>query len=211
MPRYTSPETIVNPTVITSNDWNKYFGSDGNLQWTYDSYANVSAIDAVSLENAYVPAAAIATVSRVINYGNVRGNSAYGNRVSGVLTSPVNTGYVYLTASVSHTLSTGGASNTPLYYIQFVPLHESHLLLSTSFVSLKRRIDTNNAIYPVVKMGSTSAIYYVRGGFTRFQLAVYREDAAILDTTFFVNQFSILPLGDVSGLVNFIDNAVVIE
>jgi len=206
MPKYTSPQTISSTTTITSADWNRYFGSIGNLQWVYDSYENVSALNAVSLENATVPATAQNVVSRITNYAQSYGDATYSNKSFGVLTSPINTGYVYLSATVSH-----AESITPIYYIQFVPLHESHHLLTTSFVSLKRQVNTNVGVYPVVRTGSNHAIYYVRGGFTRFQLAVYRSDAAITTNTFTVDRFALLPLSDVSGLVNFFDNAVVIE
>lgn len=211
MPKYTTPITLNNATTITSNDWNQYFGSGGNLKWVYDSYANVSAQNAVTLLSANVPAANIATVSRVTNYNSVQGDGRFANSAAGVLTSPINTGYVYLSATVEHFLTTGAASNTPIFYIQFVPLHESHLLLTTSFVSLKKRVNTNTDIYPLYRFGTYSAIYHIRGGFTRFQLGIYREDAAILANTFTVKRFSLLPLGDVAGLVNFIDSAVVIE
>jgi hypothetical protein len=211
MPKYTVPETLVNPTTITSNDWNKYFGSQGNLQWVYDEYENVSAINAVSIFNATVPAVAQNTVARVLSYQTIRGKSAFADIGVGVLTSPVVTGYVYLYANVFHNLNTAINSNTPIFYVQFIPLHQSISLLTTSFVSLKRRVDTNVNISPLVKNGSYGAIYHITGGFTRFQLGVYRTDAAITSNTFFVQQFSVLPLGDVSGLVNFIDNATVIE
>lgn len=211
MPKYTPPETSASPITVTSNDWNKYFGSQGNLQWAYDEFENVSALNAVSMFNATVPDAAQNVVSRVLSYNVIRGDASFGNTSVGTLTSPVNTGYVYLYANVYHNLSTGAASNTPLFYVQFIPVHQSIALLTTSFVSLKRRINTNLGVYPLVKNGSYGAIYHITGGFTRFQLGVYRADAAIAANTFFVQQFSIIPLGDVSGLVNFIDNATVIE
>lgn len=211
MPKYTSPETLVNPTTITSNDWNKYFGSKGNLQWAYDEFVNVSALNAVSVFDATVPAVSSNVVSRVVSYDKTRGDASYGNVATGVLTSPINTGYVYLYANVYHTLSTSATSNTPIFYLQFIPVHESIDSLTVNFESLKRRVNTNTSIYPVVKYGSYGALYAISGGFTRFQLGVYRTDADIASDTFFVQQFSILPLGDVSGLVNFIDNITVIE
>ena len=211
MPKYTSPENLVNPLTVTSNDWNKYFGSQGNLQWAYDEYENVSSLNGISIFNGNIPAAAQNVVSRAVNYGVSRGDASYANVANGILSSPVNTGYVYLYANVYHNLSTGAASNTPIYYIQFVPLHLSISSLTTNFVSLKTRVNTNTGIYPVVKHGSHGAIYHISGGFTRFQLAVYRTDAAILANTFFVSQFSVIPLGDVSGMVNFIENVTVIE
>jgi hypothetical protein len=207
MPKYTNPITFTGTPTISSSDWNKYFGSDGNVQWLYDEYENVSSLNAVAMFNAVIPAVGANVVARATNYGVTRGDAFYANKTTGVLTSPVYTGYVWLSAQVSHTVTSGN----PVFYIQFIPVHQSISSLTTSLVALKKRFQTNAIVYPQVFSGSYDAIYHIADGFTKFQLGVYRSDNAIGAGTFTVNRFSILPLGDVSGLVNFLDSTTVIE
>lgn len=207
MPKYTPPVVYTGAPTISSADWNQYFGSRGNVQWLYDEYANVSASGAVSLLNGPVPAVAANTVARIQGYSSINGNRTYASLPNGVLTSPVYVGYVWLSAQVTHTVTTGN----PVFYIQFIPVHQSIDSLTPSTVSFKQRFQTNGIVYPQVFSGSYDVIYHIADGFTRFQVGVYRTDAAILANTFTVKRFSILPLGDVSGLVNFLDTATVIE
>ena len=52
----------------------------------------------------------------------------------------------------------------------------------------------------------------IRDGFAKFQVAVYRTDNPIAaGNNFRCTEFTVLPLGDVSGMVNVLDLLTVVE
>lgn len=216
MPKYTYPTLLTSSQVIRSSDWNNYFGSNGNIRWAYDALNNVSASNAIQMSNAPVPATARYVPARITSWTSSSGNSEYIDTQNGVLTSPINEGYVFLTACVSHNLTL----NTIGYAVQIHPVHlDTTPTLYTSFLSHKKLFNssmqnsnlTSFGLWPRVQQSTISMIYQIKDGATKFRISVARYDAAIVANTFTADLFSLIPLGDVSGVVNFLDNVRAIE
>jgi len=217
--RYTSPYDLVlsNAQIIRSSDWNKAFGSNGNIKWAYEALKNASATSSIQMTNASVPASNRFIPVRIGSWQNSSGDSKYIDKENGVLTSPINEGYVFLTANVSHNIS----ANAIGYAVQIMPVHlDTNPTLYTSFLSHKYTFNnltaqnsnlTSFGLYPKNRQSTSSIVYYVREGQTKFRISVARYDAALTANTFTADLFSLIPLGDVSGVVNFLDNARVIE
>ena len=202
MPKYTYPTSFANNDLITATEWNTYFGSIGNIQWLYDSYENVSSLNAAVMSNGTVSAVASNVISVASNYASAKGDRSYYNITDGTLTSPIYTGYVYLSAHIEHTIA-----GTPSLYMQYIPLREVGYSgsLVTTLGGPKQRFQTGIGPSPTVRHASYDAILHIANGFAKFRLGIYRTDGAISANTIFVRRFAILPLGDVSGLVNFLD------
>lgn len=223
MPKYTNINYPASRTLISSATWNKWFGTKGNLQWAYDNYENVSSANAVTLITGNVPAAAQSTMSRVVGYSSIKGDTAYGDKSSGTLTCPVSRGYVWLSATIAYSglAAYGPTENRPMFFAQFLPVTKTaRTTLDLAFRSLRSGFNPNyknssgsttSGLYPTVPVGTLSGMYVVENGFPSFQVGVYRTDDAIVSGKFVVQSFTILPLGDVSGLVNILENMTVIE
>ena len=223
MPKYTNINYPANRTLISSATWNKWFGTKGNLQWAYDNYENVSSLNAVSLRKGNVPAGPGLDIQRVVNYSFISGDTAYGDKASGTLTCPVSRGYVWLSATISYNGLPvyGPTESRPMFFAQFLPVTKTaRTTLDETFVSLKSGFNPNyknssgsttSGLYPTVPVGTLSGMYVVENGFPSFQVGVYRTDDAIASGRFVVESFTLLPLGDVSGLVNILENMTVIE
>ena len=134
----------------------------------------------------------------------------------------VYTGYAWLSATVEHQVSGGPTSNTPSFYICFLPMNDTLTTITPSSNTIyKRGFSTNNAqgsgitswgLWPIVKTATYSTIVQIRDGFAKFQVAVYRTDNPIAaGNNFRCTEFTVLPLGDVSGMVNVLDLLTVVE
>lgn len=224
MPKYTAIQTYVAGTTVTSSDWNQYFGSQGNLQWAYDEYENISAINGGTLLNTGIIANTIAanTVARMTGYTSYRGNSEYLRTSAGTIMPSVYTGYAWLSATIEHQASGGPTTNSPSFYICFLPMNDTLTTITPSSNTIyKRGFSTNNAqgsgitswgLWPIIKTATYSTIVQIRDGFTKFQVGIYRTDAAITAADKFrCTEFTVLPLGDVSGMVNVLDLLTVVE
>lgn len=226
MPKYTAIQTYTAGTTITSSDWNQYFGSSGNLQWAYDEYANISALHGGTLINsAYASTTASANiVSRFVNYASSRGDSDYFNTTAGTIMPSVYTGYAWVSATITHEVAIVANTNVPSFYILLLPMNDTLNGVTTSTDTIyKLGVSTNNAqfpgsiitswgLWPVNRTATYSTLVQIRDGFTKFQVGMYRADAAIAaGNNFRCTEFTVLPLGDVSGLVNVLDNLTVVE
>ena len=224
MPKYTAIQTYVAGTTVTSSDWNQYFGSQGNLQWAYDEYENISAINGATLLNsAYAATTASANVvTRFVNYASSRGNGEYLRTSAGTIMPSVYTGYAWISATVEHEVSGGPTTNTPGFYICLLPMNDTLTTITPSSNTIyKRGFSTNNAqgsgitswgLWPIRKTATYSTLVQIRDGFTKFQVGIYRTDAAIAaGNNFRCTEFTVLPLGDVSGMVNVLDLLTVVE
>jgi hypothetical protein len=224
MPKYTAIQTYVAGTTVTSSDWNQYFGSKGNLQWAYDEYENISAINGGTLLNSAYAATNVSAnvVTRFSGYASYRGNSEYLSTSAGTIMPSVYTGYAWVSATVTHEVVGGPTSNTPGFYICLLPMNDTLAGLTVLTDTIyKRGYSTNNAqssgitswgLWPINKTATYSTIVQIRDGFTKFQVAVYRTDAAIAaGNNFRCTEFTVLPLGDVSGMVNVLDLLTVVE
>jgi hypothetical protein len=225
MPKYTSPKTYSAGETITSSDWNDYFGSGGNLQWAYDEYRNIAAVNGVTLLNsAYLtPNKSAMEMHRFVSYSSARGATDNASTSTGVILSPLYKGYVWVTATVEHEVTSGASTNTPSFYICIVPVNSSlETFDNTNQFMYKIGVSTNNAqgasiitswgLWPIVRTATISTIIQVTDGFEKFQVAMYRTDASALNTqNWRCKEFTLLPLGDVSGLVNVLERMTVIE
>lgn len=223
MPKYTNISYPATRALISSGTWNQWFGTKGNLQWAFDNYKNVSAYSAVSLKTANVPAVSANTMSRVIGYASIAGDTGYGDKETGTLTCPIARGYVWLSATVSYNglAAYGPTTSRPMYFAQFLPVTKTaRTTLNLQFAYVRSGFNPNyknssgsttSGLYPTVPAGTLSAMCMIENGFPSFQVGVYRTDDPIAAGRFVVESFTILPLGDVSGLVNVLENMTVIE
>lgn len=225
MPKYTSPKTFAAGDTITSSDWNDYFGSSGNLQWAYDEYKNIAAINGVTLLNsaALTPTKAAYQIHLFKNYSSARGATENASIQDGIISSSLYKGYVWISATIEHEVTSGASTNTPSFYICIVPVTEAISSLTNASAYLhKSGVSTNNAqgistitswgLWPIVKTATISTIIQVVDGFEKFQIAMYRTDALALNTeNWRCKEFTLLPLGDVSGLVNILERITVVE
>jgi hypothetical protein len=223
MPKYTAIQTYTAGQTVTSSDWNQYFGSQGNLQWAYDEYANISALHGGTLVNsAYVGTVAQNTVTRFVNYASSRGDEDYFSASAGTIMPSVYTGYAWISATVTHEVTSSPNTNTPSFYILLLPMNDTLAGLTTSTDTIyKLGVSTNIAqtstitswgLWPINRTATYSTIVQIRDGFTKFQVGMYRTDAGITAANKFrCTEFTVLPLGDVSGMVNVLDLLTVVE
>ena len=177
------------------------------------------------LNSAIVPNTGPNIVHRFGTFTKTRGDSDYADTTYGTLSSPVYTGYVWISATVKHTIQNTIASayaNTPTFNLMIIPVSSSLTGVdATSTFATKKGFSTNNAqssgttswgLWPVVQTATISTLQVVTDGFTKYQIGIYRSDAAIsAANNFQCIEFSILPLGDVSGLVNALERITVVE
>jgi hypothetical protein len=223
MPKYTDVDiSFSSGDTITSSNWNNYFGSSGNIQYAYDEYINISSGNAVTMTNSAVAVADQNEVHRFISFTGTRGDEDYADKTYGTLSSPVYKGYVWISATIQHSETSAADSNQPTFYLMIIPVSNSLAgVTPSSTFAIKQGFSTNNAqgstitswgLWPIVQTATISTIYLVSDGFTKFQVGIYRTDAAMISAEAFkCIEFSILPLGDVSGLVNVLERLEVVE
>ena len=224
MPKYTNVDiSFSSGDTIKSSNWNDYFGSSGNIQYAYDEYINISSGNAVTMINsATAPNTNQNIIHRFVSFTKTRGAEEYADTTFGTLSSPVYKGYVWISATVQHTLTSLPNTNQPSFNLMIIPVSQSLSgVFADSTYATKQGFSTNNAqgstitswgLWPIVQTATISTIQLISDGFTKFQVGIYRTDANILNTDEFkCIEFSILPLGDVSGLVNALERITVIE
>lgn len=216
MPKYTSPVSLGSTTLIRSSTWNDYFGSKGNLQWAYSELENISGGRFVMMKKSPIVTVAVAnTFTYFSNYAEAYGETDYANMTMGTIQSPVHTGYVWVSASIDHTIGTYSTTS----YVPNLILSITDTSYTTSFVSRASTMYTSqgytntgapangtNVLAPMVRTLSVSALVPVSNGAKRFRVGINRVDAGITAGQIVVNHFTVIPLGDVSGLANFINN-----
>lgn len=223
MPKYTIPQTHVSGETITSSKWNQYFGSRGNVQWAYDEYENISSTQGVTLVNsATAPTTTVDLVHRFTGYQTTRGDSNFADTTTGVISVPVYLGYVWISATVEHQVTGTATTDVPTFYLVIIPISQTLTgVTHTNTITIKQGFSTNKAqdtayasygMWPIVKTATISTIVPVDDGFTKFQIGMYRSDLGIAGAdSFRCTEFTVLPLGDVSGLVNVLELLTVIE
>jgi hypothetical protein len=223
VPKYTNVDiSFSSGDTIKSSDWNDYFGSQGNIQYAYDEYINISSGNAVTMTNSAVAVASQNIVHRFVSFTSTRGDEEYADKTFGTLSSPVYKGYVWISATIQHSITSNANLNEPTFNLMIIPVSDSLAGVDfTSTFAIKQGFSTNNAqgstitswgLWPIVRTATISTIYLVADGFTKFQVGIYRSDAAIISgNQFKCIEFSILPLGDVSGLVNALERITVVE
>jgi hypothetical protein len=223
MPKYTTPQTHVSGETITSSKWNQYFGSRGNVQWAYDEYENVSAAHGVTLINSTTaPTTTIDTVHRFTGYSKTRGDSDFADKTTGVISVPVYLGYVWISATVEHQVTGTATTDVPTFYLVIIPISQTLTgVTAADTITIKQGFSTNktqdtsyapNGMWPIVKTATISTIVPIDDGFTKFQIGMYRSDLGIAGAdNFRCTEFTVLPLGDVSGLVNVLELLTVVE
>jgi hypothetical protein len=217
MPKYTIPQPLSGSTVIRSTDWNAYFGASGNLRWAYDELNNINGTQYVMLKNATnATSIAINTPYRFENYPVAYGNIDNCNIATGVVKTPMHAGYVWMSACVSHTISTTiGITSAPYLRIGIVDIKDSYSSLTTATTMQTYSASTNRGwisgaaptyyLTPLVPSLSISCIVPVINGASRYQLVIWCNDTVIAAGKVVVNHFTMTPLGDVSGMANFLN------
>jgi hypothetical protein len=217
MPKYTTPQPLSESTVIRSTDWNVHFGSSGNLQWAIDELKNINGVQFVMLKNATNSYSLAAnTPYRFENYSVAYGDINNCNITTGVIKTPIHTGYVWMSACVSHTISTIiGNTSAPYLRIGIVNIKNSYSSLTTATTMQTYSASTNRGwvsgaaptyyLTPLVPSLSISCIVPVTNGANRYQLVIWCNDTTINAGQVVVNHFTMIPLGDASGLVNFLN------
>ena len=217
MPKYTTPQVLTESTVVRSTEWNEYFGSSGNLRWASEELANINGIGYVMLKNATNSTSiALNTPYRFENYSVAYGNIDNCNIATGVVKTPMHAGYVWMSACVSHTISTTiGITSAPYLRIGIVSIKDSYSSLTAATTMQTYSAATNRGwesgaaptyyLTPLVPSLSISCIVPVTNGPSRYQLVIWSNDTVIAVGKVVVNHFTMVPLGDVSGMANFLN------
>jgi hypothetical protein len=221
MPKYTSPPspTPSTSTLIRSTTWNTYLGSQGNLQWAYNELENISGGRFVMMKKALSGSATSGTVHQFTNYTEAYGDVDFANLITGTIQTPLHTGYVWVSACVNHTIGNFTPTGyTPNFVISIIdvsttynvsPTQSSAMYTAQGFTnSGGPSIGTSTSVLaPMVRALSISCIIPVSNGAKRLRIGVNRLDSGNITVgQVVVNHFTVIPLSDVSGLANFIDN-----
>lgn len=220
MPKYTEPPTsYASSTLVRSSDWNKYFGSRGNINWAYDELQNISSGRFVMLKNAVLPVALGTNVLYQFgNYAEAYGQLDYANTITGTIQTPLHTGYVWVSACLNHTIGSAIVNTyTPDLNISIIDVTDVY----TSSGGTSSQMYTSNGftntggtptylsgygISSLTRALSISCVIPVSNGSRRFRVGVFRGDNSVSASQITITHFTVLPLGDVSGLANFIND-----
>lgn len=215
MPKYTAPPaTISSSTLVRSSDWNTYFGSIGNLQWAYDELQNITGGRFVMLKNAKSSVTSANNVCVFANYTEAYGAIDFANTITGTIQTPLHTGYVWVSACLNHTIGSAVATTfVPNFTISIFDVGDiftstvgpTSTMYTANGYTNRGGSAANPSIAPLVRALSISCIIPVSNGARRLRVGVNRHDAQMDANSVTINHFTVVPLGDVSGLANFLN------